>query len=213
MSRVDLDNADPTYVDTPHGIFTDAGIWFHVTEQQLRDYAEPVLEQVGIDKLLDWAGVWIRSPQVLTVWLLPILLWMFHPVVAGLGALGFYVGWKVLSPSVISTIALRVFNWLDVVVVQGLFYVLMMSIFAAQEQFAALAVGLIGFVVLRWGLLERAVKPLLRPLLQSIYPLPYPDQVLRALITRVAVNHRLSLPQIDDMQQKMIRTWTMKNNS
>jgi hypothetical protein len=37
-----------------------------------------------------------------------------------------------------------------------------------------------------------------------LYPLPVPDQVLRGLIVRTALKHRLELPQLDEMAHEMM---------
>jgi hypothetical protein len=37
-----------------------------------------------------------------------------------------------------------------------------------------------------------------------MYPLPVPDQVLRGLIVRTALKHRLELPQLDEMAREMM---------
>jgi hypothetical protein len=113
---------------------------------------------------------------------------------------------------VISETAVRVADWLDIPVVQGLYYVFVLSALAAQGRYTALAIGLVGFILLRWGLIERALKPLMQPLLRALYTLPLPDQILRALIIRMALNRRQSLPQLDAMQQDILDTWNYRND-
>jgi hypothetical protein len=112
----------------------------------------------------------------------------------------------------VSEVAARVADWLDIAVVQGLFYVFVLSALAAQGRYTALAVGLVGFVLLRWGLIERALQPLVQPLVDALYALPLPDQILRAFIVRMALNRRLSLPQLDAMQQDILDTWNYRND-
>lgn len=204
MDAADIENADDeVFVDTPYGIFTAAGTWFHTTEEALREYAAPVLEQVSLRMLIEWAEVWVRSPQICTLWLLPILLLAGSLEMAVLGSIALYIGWKLLSPSVVSPLAARALNGLDIVGVQGVYYVFVLSILAAQEQYAAVGVGLVGFVVLRWNLLEWAVRPLLRPLLRRMYALPLADQVLRAFIIRAALQRNISLPQLDAIEREI----------
>lgn len=212
MNSSRLPNADTAYVDTPYGIFTAEGVWFHIREEALSEYAAPILDDVSVGQLLLWAALWMRSPQIIVLWVLPVTLWLFPPLPAALFAFGLFVGWTVLGPSMVSEIAVRVVDKLDTVVVQGLYYVFVLSVLAAQEQYAALVIGLVGFMLLRWGLIERAVMPLLRPLLRTLYPLPLSDQVLRAFIVRIAMNRRRSLPVLDAMQQEMLDTWNYRND-
>jgi hypothetical protein len=72
--------------------------------------------------------------------------------------------------------------------------------------------GLTGFVLLRWGLVERALNPLVRPALRALYALPLSDQVLRAFVIRLALNRRLSLPQLDAMQKDILETWSYRHD-
>jgi hypothetical protein len=212
MESSRLHQEDAAYVDTPYGIFTAEGIWFHIREEGLRTYAAALLEDLSLEQLLQWAALWMRSPQIVTLWLLPVALWFLPPVAAALLVPGLFMTWRVLSPSVMSETAVRMADWLDVAVVQGLYYVFVLSALAAQGRYAALAIGLIGFILLRWGLIERALKPLMQPLLRALYTLPLPDQILRALIIRMALNRRQPLPQLDAMQQDILDTWNYRND-
>lgn len=212
MDSSRFQQADTVYVDTPYGIFTAEGVWFHIREEALREYADAVLDEVPIERLLQWAALWMRSPQVIVLWLLPVALWFVPPLAAALFAVGFFAGWKVLSPSIVTEWGVRVVDVLDTVVVQGLYYVFVMSILAAQEQYAAVTVGLLGFVLLRWGLVDRALTPLLRPLLQALYTLPLADQVLRAFVVRTALNRRRSLSHLDAMEQDILDTWNYRKD-
>lgn len=205
-------NAEAAYIDTPYGLFTAEGVWFHIREGALREYARPVLEEVSLEQLLQWAALWMRSPQIVVLWTLPLVLWFVPPLPAVLFSVGLFVSWKVLSPSIVSETAVRIAEGLDTVAVQGLYYVFVMSILAAQEQYAALAVGLVGFVLLRWGLVNRAVTPLVRPLLRTTYALPLSDQVLRAFIIRIALSRHRSLPQLDAMQEAILDTWNYRHD-
>jgi hypothetical protein len=197
-------SSSPPYVDTPYGILTEGGRWYHVTEQEVQDYAGAVLDHVSLEQLLRWADTWVDSAKTVALWGLPLLLWGLPVGWAVGGALALFVGWALLSPSLPSLIAVRVVTLLEHVLAQALYYVFTMSVFAASEMYLAVGVGLGGFVLLRWGVLEWAAGYLLRPLQRALYPLPVADQVLRGLIVRVALKHRLSLPQVDDITRDII---------
>lgn len=212
MSTPDAKDAEPTFVDTPYGIFTEAGVWFHTTEEDLRAYAAPVLEHVPMETMLSWAGAWMRLPRILTLWALPILLLFVAPGYAVLSALLTYVTLKVVSPSAVSTWVARALPTLNSAPFQGGCYVFVLSILAARDAFIAVGAGLVGFIVLRWGLVERVVEPLLRPALRKLYPLSISDQVLRAFVIRVALNRKLSVPQLDVMEREMYARWQSKRD-
>lgn len=207
-----LQDSDAAFVDTPYGIFTAEGIWFHIREEELRRYASDLLDEVSLEQLLQRAALWMRSPQIITLWALPVALYLLPPVGAALLGLGLFIAWKVASPSVVSERLAWAVDRLDIAVVQGLYYVFVLSILAAQGRYSALAIGLVGFVLLRWGLVERALNPLVRPALRALYTLPLSDQVLRAFIIRMALNRRLPLPQLDAMQKDILETWSYRHD-
>ena len=197
-------SAETTFVDTPKGIFTASGVWFRTREDSLYAYAGPVFDHEPLPRLLTQSEVWLRSAQALALWLLPVALFVLTPVQAALAVLVIYVGWESLGPSFVSRSVLRVFRVLDVVLVQALYYVLTLSVLAAQDQFAALGVGLGGFILLRWGLVRMATQPVVKRIWATLYAMPVPDQVLRSFIIRAALKYRVSLPELDRIEQEII---------
>ena len=199
-----------TIMDTPYGMFTSNGLWFHVREEDMRTYAAGVLEHVSLETLVTYAGWWVQSPQTLAVWLLPVLLMVMGPVPAFACMLGAYLGWKAFCPALVSWGAMRTVQVLNQPVVQGLFYVAALSYLAAGDQLAAVGTGLVGFVLLRWGLLRWATDPIVQMLWRGLYRLPVADQVLRAVTVRAARHYGASLEQIDRMIGDIIRYWTAR---
>ncbi|CAM3424971.1 hypothetical protein GGP80_002224 [Salinibacter ruber] len=199
-----MEGSSTPYVDTPYGLLTEGGRWYHVTESDVEEYAGAVLNHVPLAQLLRWADTWVDSARTVTVWALPLMLWGLPVGWAVGGALTLFVAWALLSPSLPSLLAVRAVSALDHVLAQALYYVVAMSAVAAAEMYAALGAGLLGFVLLRWGVLEWAAGYVVRPLRRALYPLPVADQVLRGLIVRVALKHRLSLPQVDDITKDIL---------
>lgn len=189
------------YVDTPRGIFTASGTWYNTTEERLREYAESVLDRQPLSVLLQQSDVWLRSAETATLWTLPILLLFVTPPAAAVGSLILYVGWKSLAPSFVFLSVIAVFRWLDVVLAQAFFYVFTLSWLAGINRYTAVWVGLAGFIILRWGLLAWATRPVVRSIQQTLYSLPVPDHILRAVIIRYALKHNLSVPQLDRIKK------------
>jgi hypothetical protein len=201
------DENEGVYVSTPQGIFTASGVWFQATEEVLRDYAEPVLAHVSLAELIRRAERWLRSPTTLAVWALPPLLMLLAPVWAAVAALALFAGWTLLAPSLASRRAARVAGWLERPIVQGLFYVLLLSVLAAQGRVTAVVTGLAGFLVLRWGLVRRLLRVPSRAALHRLYALPPEDQVLRAFILRAGLRHDVDLPQLRRIREQVARRW------
>ena len=204
MKRPRFHSAETTFVDTPKGIFTASGVWFRTREASLHDYAGAVFDREPLARLLTQAEVWLRSAQTLVLWLLPLFLFMISPLQAVLAALVIYVGWESLGPSFVSRALLGVVRLLDRVLLQAVYYVLILSVLASQQQFAALWVGLGGFILLRWGLVRWVTRPVIRWIWSTLYRMPVPDHVLRALIVRAALKHRVSLPELDRIEQEIL---------
>jgi hypothetical protein len=88
--------------------------------------------------------------------------------------------------------------------VVGLGYVLGLSWLSSGGDVAAVIVGLVWFVALRWGILARVVDPVAEPILARMYKLEPPDQILRSLIIRHALAHRISIGDLDEMERRML---------
>ncbi len=205
-----LHSAETTFVDTPEGIFTASGVWFRTREDSLYAYAGPVFDREPLARLFTQAEVWLRSPMTLALWLLPLLLFMLSPLQAALAALVIYVGWQSLGPSFVSRTVSGVFRVLDLVLLQAVYFVLTLSILAAQEQLAALGVGLGGFILLRWSLVRMATQPVVKRIWATLYRMPVPDQVLRSFIIRAALKYRVSLPELDRIEQEIVENLKRK---
>lgn len=197
---------EPTYVDTPRGIFTSGSTWFHTRENTLREYAGGVLEHVPLTRLLLLAEVWLRSAGVVAIWMMPVLLLTLPPVAAVIVGLVVYLLWQAFSPAFVSIVAARIFILLDNVFLTGLYYIVAISYLAAIDQFTAVWVGLAWFILVRWQIITRVTRPILEPLWRSLYPLPVNDQVLRALIIRAALKHHVSIPELDAIESQIRST-------
>jgi len=205
-----LHSAETTFVDTPEGIYTASGVWFRTREDSLYAYAGPVFDREPLARLFMQAEVWLRSPMTLALWLLPLLLFMLSPLQAALAALVVYVGWESLGPSFVSRTVSGVFRVLDLVLLQALYFVLTLSILAAQEQLAALGVGLGGFILLRWSLVRMVTQPVVKRIWATLYKMPVPDQVLRSFIIRAALKYHVSLPELDRIEQEILENLKRK---
>lgn len=201
------ENGAPVYVDTPYGLMTAAGRWYHIPEDDLREYAGAVLDHVSLDRLVRWADAWMDSPRTATLWFLPPLLWAVPVRWAVVGAVALYVGWTLASPALPSVNAVRAASGLSHTLVQGAYYAVTLSILAVLEQYAAVGTGLAAFVLFRWGIVGWVFGAVLRPLRRRLYPLPIPDQVLRGLIVRAALKYRVSVPQVDAITSDILDNW------
>ncbi len=199
--------AEVAYVTTDQGIFTESGTWFSATEQSVERYAGGVLKVRPLKRLLADVDIWLRGPTILGSWSLIILLVVLPPVAALGAAITMYAGWSIIGPSFVSRWVSKVLRVADNVLVQALLYFVLLSLIARAGAMTALWIGIGGFIAFRWGLIQRAIDPLLKPIHRSLYKLPVPDQVLRAFIVRAALKHRIDIPQINEIERGIRDKW------
>jgi hypothetical protein len=188
----------------PTGIFTASGNWFRVSVSDLEAYAGPLLRRVPIVRVLEGAESVLRAPQTLAIWMLLVVLLMATPTEAAIATFVVLLGWSVVGPGLVLPGMLPVLRVLETVWLQGGAFVAGLSLLGTSGATSAVWVGLAGFVLLRWGLLARLTEPIARRLRARLYALPLEDQALRAVIIRYALRERVSLPQIDDMEARML---------
>lgn len=195
----------PPFVDTPRGIFTASGNWFNTSEAALREYAAGVLAHKDIPELLRAAELWLSAPRTLVLWLTPLLLWKFGVwATIGCGLVLFFV-LSVWGPAFLVSSLTPLLKILDNVAAQAALYVGVMSWFAINGQFDLMATGLTIFILMRWGIIGRLLKPIIEKLWARIYAIPYADQMLKAVIIRTAMKHHVPIPELEEMERSILR--------
>jgi len=193
-----------SFVELPEGIFTSDGFWFHTSTSDLEQFSPETLQKVGLSDLLQKAGDWSKLPITLSLWVLPLFLASFELWQAITLTLFVYVSMAVMTPSVVIYGATRAVNWLNNPIVQGLFYVTILSYFAQTEAKYLLLAGLIGFVLFRWHIITKLSQPLVDVLRKPLSSLPVHDQILRNLIVRAAQKFGAPLAELDRMEKRVL---------
>jgi hypothetical protein len=191
----------------PAGIFTADGVWFHTSESALREFAGEVIEQIGMGKLLMTAGAWLRSADTVGALSLALFLLIMHPVVAVLLAFAIYITWDVLSPSFAFILLVRAVRALSGAAFQGVLFVIVLSWLGMNDQVLGAILGLVCFVLLRWGLARNAVSRL-----EERYAggdmIPKADRVLRGLLIRHALALGITLPPTAVLEERILEIWS-----
>ncbi|MDX1418809.1 MAG: hypothetical protein R3181_02475 [Rubricoccaceae bacterium] len=194
-------------MDTPTGLVTPAGTRFRTTETLLVEWAGPVFEHEPLGEIVRRAEVWIRGPATLALLALPIFLLGVPPWAAGLLALALYASAALALPAGPSRWAGGVLAVVEKPLVQGLYYVVVLSWLGLGGEVAAVLVGLAGFVGFRLGAVQALLAPVLAPAYRRLYPLPPADQVLRAHVLRAALRHGVRLPELTALEQSARAAW------
>jgi hypothetical protein len=195
------------WVELPTGIFTADGIWFHTTESALREFAEPVVEDVGLGPLLIGAGTWYRSADTAAAIALAVLLLLVPAPLALLLTVVLYLLWSAQAPTFVFIPLVRLFSTLSKAGIQGVLYVVVVSWLGMGGEYVGVAIGLAGFVLLRWGLARKALTRDrgLEPM--SGTQLPRQDRILRNLVLRHAFRLHVTLPSTAAYENRIIEIW------
>ncbi len=131
----------PYWAESPDGIVTIDGGRFHTTEADLRSFAADVVDRYGMTTLLKMASTWARLPAtkglLILIALLPYAaLWQ----AAAAAILVWFFG-SVVSPSTVFLVFMRPLSWISHPVVQGLLYVLVLSLLAAPGRISCRRLG------------------------------------------------------------------------
>ncbi|HLT45631.1 MAG TPA: hypothetical protein VK002_00255 [Rubricoccaceae bacterium] len=197
----------PAYVDTPAGLVTPAGTRFRTSERLLEEWAGPVFAYEPLGEIVRRAEVWVRAPATLALLALPVFLFVVPAWAAGLLALVLYASASLALPAAPSRWAGRVLAVLEKPLVQGAYYVLVLSWLGTGGALAATAVGLAGFVGFRLGAVQALLAPVLAQAHARLYPLPPADQVLRAHVVRAALRHGVRLPELARLERSARAAW------
>ena len=197
-----------TYVELPGGLFTAEGLWFHTTTRDISEFAPALVDRLGIDSLLEMATDWIKLPVSVSIWALIGLLLMWPPFWALSASILVYLFLAVASPSVVLFHLISTIRKMNHPIVQGLLYVLVLSILAAQGQMGGVGVGLLGFVLFRWQLVSKILTPIVVGLSKPLSSLGVSDTVLRNVLIRGSLKYGLPMGEVDRMQKRMIEIMT-----
>jgi len=193
---------DDLLLETPHGIVSPDGVHFRTTRALLEDFAGPVLEVVPLATLIGRAEVWLRGGPTVALWGLALLLLFLPPVWAAVAALVSYGLWETFGLVLVSRRVVAGLRVLERPLVQAVLYVAVLSALGVRGQVVAVGVGLLGFVLIRWGVLPRLLRPLFSVLRRPLTTLPPADQVLRAFVLRAALRHGIALPELDRLKRE-----------
>jgi hypothetical protein len=206
MSMSERPDTQTEYVSTPRGILTRRGTWFRATEDSIEEFAGDLLEREPLSILIERAERWLIAHKNVTLWIFVIVLVLLKPYwVTGVVAGATFVLARLVAPSLGGHFGGRVLKVMEFVPVQFLLYLGLLSIVAAGGDVTRLAVGLVGFMVLRWNVIDLVLRRPLGQIHDSLYSLPRPDQMLRAVIIKSAMRNRIPLPGLQEIERSVLR--------
>lgn len=190
------------YIDTPKGIFTNQGQWFHISEKQVNYLAEELLELYSFSNLITVAHTWISSTNQLTI-ILSMAIGYFtqNMVIAVLVGFLFHLFWNFNKSAFISRKATKALNIVTHDTIPVLCTVIVLSFFGMEQMYIELIIGLSWFIVLRFNLISK--------LEDVLYIKAYPgkmmlnDHLLLFIIIKYSLAHGISSASIEEMEKRM----------
>lgn len=201
------------YHNTSQGILTESGIWYRTTVDLLDEYAGELFEREALGVHLARSDTWIRSPHTLSLWLLALGLMVYNPWQLAIAVPGFFLIWQIIAPALVNRSLSPYLRLLDAALLQAILYATIMSVLAMSGQYLAVAVGLVGFVCIRWGVLTYLMRPFVARCWKSFYKLPASDHVLRAFMIRSALRYGINLTEFKKIEQSIIANILKKKMS
>jgi hypothetical protein len=195
------------FVELPTGIFTAEGIWFHTSESLLRDFAGTAVDRKGLSTLFREAAAWFRSSGTVAVLYLAVALHWLPVTAAAISSIVIFLLWRSFFSHFVLVPLVRASIMLGRPLVQGIVYIVSLSLLGIEGAYAGLIVGLAGFVLYRWGIVEWLFSRLKTLFPGEESPLPLPDRILRALLLRYTVAFGEVNPSIEEYEAKIIEIW------
>ena len=202
---------ESTYVETPVGLFTAAGNWFHTTEKKLKTYAPDLFKKYSVDRLLDIAEIWIRSSDNLTLVLFMALLFFTNIWTALILSILFLPFWHLNKSAFVTPMTSHLLKVFDLEFVTFLLAVGVLSMEGIAGNYTALVLGLIFFLVFKFGLYRRLINRLF--LTDDPKKITLNDRLLRMIIVKYAMAEGVEIGEIQNMEKEAIRLVKKKKQS
>ncbi len=190
------------FIQTPRGIFTSAGNWFHITSEALEKFAPGLLAKHNLEKLIKKSEIWIRSADNIGIVLFMLLLYGQGLLLAVAATLVFVPVWHINKAGFLSITLTSILNILDKEILVVLFSVVVLSWMGITEQHASVFLGIIIFCILKFGWFRWAVEWLYG--LKSSESLLLNDRVLKMLILKYAIKEDIPVRETDAMEKEIL---------
>ena len=193
---------DSHFIETPRGIFTSAGNWFHITSPALEKYAPGLIEIHSLEKMIKQSEVWIRSADNIGIILFMLMLYTWGLFPALLLTLFFVPLWHINKSSAVSIPLTRLLSVIDKEIVVVIVAMLVLSYMGITGEYLSVFLGIALFCVLKFGWLRFAVEWIFGKLLRGTLLLN--DRVLKMIILKYAIRENIPVKEVDSMEKEIL---------
>ncbi|MFU8858812.1 MAG: hypothetical protein ACNA8K_00175 [Cyclonatronaceae bacterium] len=189
------------YIETPVGIFTPAGNWFHTSGEAVEQFVPGLLNRKPLSELIRDAEVWIRSADNLSILLLLILLVTSGLVPAITVTAVFLPLWHIAKSGAFSRLITVFLRLIDIEIVLLLLAVGPLSWLGMEGFYYELLAGLAGFIILKFGLYRRFIDYLYELLNGGAIPLN--DRLFRMVLVKHAMAFGIRTDEVAEMDKNI----------
>lgn len=187
------------FTETPLGIITSRGEWFHITrdllEQKVPNLFEEIPFKVLVSKSLDWVD---SSRQITTILTMSLALYI-DPYLALLSGILFYFWWDFNKSAFAGKWTSYIIYLLTRELIPVLLSVWTLSQLGQAGEYAAMSALFIFFLLLRFRVMRKLSQRLYDRF--TNYKLTLNDRVILMLSYKLALSEGLQVPAIQGMQQ------------
>lgn len=185
------------------GITTSNGNWYHITREGIKKYIPGLLEKYPLEKLIREADSWLKSADMLSLYLFFVLILAGSgALVAAIASVIFYLLWYFNTGAMVMPFAGPLIKILQM---DGVVYTLSgaaLIYFSFTGAMAAMWTGILLFFLFKVGLLRLGVQYLMKEREKGTLRA---DKVLNMLLIRYGMKIGSLTGNIEEMQDELIR--------
>jgi len=193
--------ANSEFIETPLGILTARGTWFHTTSEQINRFAPGLLKKVPLEKLVRAGEDWVRSPDSLSLLLYLGFVFMLSPWITLVLALVFHLLWNQNKSAFVSRPLTGVLHVLNSDPVLMLAALVVLSWLGISGQYLALGIGVALYFLMKIGLFRKGVDKIYAR--TGDHRITLNDRVFKMIIVKYALHHHVPIDEIDRMDEKI----------
>lgn len=194
--------ANNLFLETPLGIVTRTGDWFHITSDQIENFVPGLLDKRSLDQLVEEAVAWVRSADSLALTILLVLLLFIHPVLAAVIAITFHFFWY-RSKSAFVTIylgkILKLLNSDGYLLMTSL---VIISAVGMNGQYIAAGIGLVFFFLMKLGLLKQLWDKIDKNNVTK--KLSLNDRVFKMILVKYGLYYNIPPTEVQQMEDQFV---------
>ncbi len=198
MVKHESRGTDRLFMETKMGIVTRTGEWFHITGDQIEQFAPGLLEKVPLRNLVKDARAWVRSSDSLSLTLLLGMLLYLNPWLSAIATLAFHWLWYNYKSALANRWFGKLFSIMNTDGYQMVIALVVLSLLGMWGNYLPLGVGIVFFFILRLSLLNK-----LWDKLTSTKSLTLNDRILKMLIVKYAMKENVAPQQVRDMEEDL----------